>query len=346
MYGHYNESSEGETIVRNYNLIIDGVRIYGPADGKPIALETYRENGEEFTNYELIRDTANNQDTAAIIVDGMSVLTPAQMKTYSAGAPKNELYLMSNGTAAFDVDFSNLTDAKLGLKAANGKSCSVTITGKNGSTPITMTVNSATEQYISLRSLLNASGTTTITVSNGGSGILSLTRLMTTTNTAEVSEGGGAKNVLSVSSMTAPRALAVVEMLNADLTIDEESINTTSADDGTVTLTLKTSEDAETVVVRDAEGNVVDPESIEFTIDETGVKNWTIILAESESGEYTYTLQAEYENGYAPEEPTTVSVTVTIPEPEDTSIGGRLDKIKGLFARLIELIRKIIALFK
>ena len=37
---------------------------------------------------------------------------------------------------------------------------------------------------------------------------------------------------------------------------------------------------------------------------------------------------------------------LTIPEPEDTSIGGRLDKIRGLFERLIDLIRKIIAIFK
>ena len=102
-----------------------------------------------------------------------------------------------------------------------------------------------------------------------------------------------------------------------------------------------------TIVIRDAEGNVVDPDSIEFTIDETGVKNWTIVLTEESEGEFTYTLQAEYENGYTGEaEPTTVTVTVDFPEPEDTSIGGRLVKLKGFFERLIEFIRYIINLFR
>ncbi len=141
-------------------------------------------------------------------------------------------------------------------------------------------------------------------------------------------------------------------MTDADLTIDEETIETASSADGTVTITLQTSEDAQTVVVRDADGNVIDPESIDFSIDETGVKNWTIVLAEEQGGEFIYTLQAEYENGYAPEKPTTVTLTVTIPEPEtdtDDSDGLRFDllrRIKGLFERFIEFIRSIFNFFR
>ncbi|MCR5041784.1 MAG: hypothetical protein K6C36_06800, partial [Clostridia bacterium] len=71
-------------------------------------------------------------------------------------------------------------------------------------------------------------------------------------------------------------------------------------------------------------------------------------------GEYAYTLQAEYENGYAPEEPVTVTVTVSFPQeetddgPDDTgdedgtaaeSLLHRLfGKLKEFFRKLIELL--------
>ena len=337
--GHYNQSGD----VKYYNFTLDGIRIYNPAGGNSEALAMYDANGETYTSYELVRGTIN--DASLVVIDGKDQLDEQQLPGYLAGAPKNELYLKKSGTAAFDVNFTNLTDAKLGLRALNGVSSSVIIS--NGTSTITVNVTSATEQYVSLKPLLTSGSSSTITVTNGGDGILSITRLMTTTNTAPPSPSGAPRRYLSVGPNTAQVALETVEMLNADIAIDEETVETTSTYDGTVTITLQTGEDAETIVIRDAEGNVVDPDSIEFTIDEEGIKNWTIVLTESESGEYTYTLQAEYENGYTGEtEPTTVTVTVSFPEPEDTSIGGRLDKIKGFFERLIEFIRRIIKLFR
>ena len=362
MFGHYNEDANG---AKYYNLILDGIRIYNPADGNNEALEMYAENGETYTSYELIREEASS--VSSIVIDGKTLLNKDEMNSYLVGAPKNELYLMPGGTAAFDVDFTDLTDARLGLKAENGSACSVTITkveDNESVTPLTpqpITISSATEKYVSLKSLLTSGSTTTITVTNSGSGILSLTKLMVTSNSPipsdEDEEGSG---ILSVSSSTAPKAFAAVRMLNADIAIDEETVETTSSEDGTVTITLQTGEDAQTVVVRDADGNIVDPDSIDFTIDETGVKNWTIVLTEESEGEFTYTLQAEYENGYTGNaEPTTVNVSVTFPtddpvteepttdEPADEdSTTGKLSKFKGFFLKLIEFIKKIINLFR
>ena len=344
MHGHYSEDENGNKF---YNLVVDGIRIYDPAKNNAIAAARYLADSESNVEYFSFRDKLLETEGATaslLLIDGKQNLTQNDISAYLDGAPKKELYLAQNGTVAFDIDASGSTDVKIGLKSANGKACKAQIVFNSGQ-PMTVDVNTSSEQYVSIKSLVG-SGSGTLSVRNSSSdanAVLAVTNLMVTSGSAQASAPALR---MSVKESTYANALAQIDMLNADLAIDEESINTISADDGTITLTLKTSEDAETVVVRDADGNVVDPESIEFTVDETGVKNWTIILAESESGVYTYTLQAEYENGYAPEEPTTVTVTVTIHEPEDTSIGGRLDKIRGLFARLIELIRQIIALFK
>ena len=344
--GHYNESGD----VKYYNFTLDGIRIYNPAGGNNEALALYAVNGETYTSYELVRVTIS--DASLVVIDGKDQLDEQQLPGYLAGAPKNELYLKKNGTAAFDVNFTNLTDARIGLRALNGTACTVMI-GNGSGTPKTIQVMSATEQYYSLKDLLTSGSSSTITITNKGDGILSLTRLMTTTNTAPPSPSGAPRRYLSVGPNTAQVALETVEMFNADIAIDEETIETASSDDGTVTITLQTGADAQTVVVRDGEGNVVDPDSIEFTIDEDGVKNWTVVLAESEMGEYTYTLQAEYENGYAPEEPTTVTVTVSFPkEPiteestDDGSTTGRFSKLMDFFAKLIEFVKRIITLFR
>ena len=289
-------------------------------------------------------------------MDGVSQLQGGELESYILGAPKNELYLMSGGTTAFDVDFTGLTDARLGLRAANGKPCSVTI-GNGSGTPITLTVGSATEQYYSLNSLLTAGGTTTITVTNGGDGMLSITRLMTTTNTQLSSQSGAPR--LSVSAQTAEVAVRTAAMLNADIAIDESTVEAASADDGTVTVTLQTGADAETIVIRDAEGNVIDPDGITYTVDETGVKQWEIVLTQSEEGAYTYTLQAEYENGYAPVEPVTVTVTVRFTDPQEPtateptgseptetdSILFFLRRLTNFITSFIELIRSIVSIF-
>ena len=345
-FGHYNESGD----VKYYNFIFDGIRIYNPADGSNEALALYAENGETYTRYEFVREAIKDADL--VLIDGQDQISKENIAGYLAGAPKNELYLMNEGTAAFDVTFTNLTDARIGLRAVNGTPCTVTI-GNGSATPLEITVGSATEQYYSLKALLSSGTTTTITVTNNGEGILSLTRLMTVTNTAPSSPSGAPGRYLTVGPQTAEIALATARMLNADLAIDESTIETASTADGTVTLTLTTGADAETVVIRDAEGNVIDPESITFTLDETGVKNWTVVFTAESEGEITCTLQAEYENGYAPDEPVKVTVTVDFPENELTGaeddenhVGLDLRRIQRIIRKIMELIEMIISIFR
>ena len=337
---------------KSYNLYIDGVRIYNPAQGNETAQTKYNTDGESNPVYTSFRNALN--DGYVIAISGGNKLyedgadnngidkNTMSLEAYLKGSPNNELYLLPGGTISFDINGNAYEAIKIGAKSVDGSATTMGVAFGNGSR--SFSVNTATEKYYSVKDLIDdSSGTVTIT--NNGSGILSLTKLMTSVKPSQSSHAPA--RIMSVSESTFDEALELLEMTEADIAIDEETIETTSSDDGTVTITLQTGEDAQTIVIRDADGNVVEPDSIDFTIDETGVKNWTIVLTESESVEYTFTLQAEYENGYTGEtEPTTVTVTVSFPEPEDTSIGGRLDKIKGFFERLIEFIRRIINLFR
>ena len=355
-FGHYNEDAGG---VKYFNFTFDGVRIYNPADGNNAALAKYAANGETYTNYRLIRDEISAEDM--VVIDGSERLQGMQLAAYIQGTPNEELYLMPNGTTGFDVDISGLTDARIGLRAANGTACTVTV-GNGSGTTRTIKVGSATEQYYSVKDLIPTGTTTgTITLTNGNSGILSVTKLMTTSNTAPASPSQAPRRI-SVSPQTAEAALATVRMLNANIAIHEESVQAQTGSDGTVTLTLTTGADAETVVIRDAEGNVIDPDSVAFTITDSGEKNWTVTFTEAREGTFTYTLQAEYENGYTGSaEPTEATVTVSFstdptgegPTGEDPTgeelLGGLSDilaKLRSIFDILREFIRTIAALFR
>ena len=337
---------------KSYNLYIDGVRIYNPAQGNETAQTKYNTDGESNPVYTSFRNALN--DGYVIAISGGNKLyedgadnngidkNTMSLEAYLKGSPNNELYLLPGGTISFDINGNAYEAIKIGAKSVDGSATTMGVAFGNGTR--SFSVNTATEKYYSVKDLIDdSSGTVTIT--NNGSGILSLTKLMTSVKPSQSSHAPA--RIMSVSESTFDEALELLEMTEADIAIDEETIETTSSDDGTVTITLQTGEDAQTIVIRDADGNVVEPDSIDFTIDEEGIKNWTIVLTEEAEGEFTYTLQAEYENGYTGEtEPTTVTVTVSFPEPEDSSIGGRLDKIKGFFERLIEFIRRIINLFR
>ncbi|MBQ6020297.1 MAG: hypothetical protein IJL26_08980, partial [Clostridia bacterium] len=315
MFGHCNETEDA----KYYNFTLDGIRIYNPVGRNNEALAVYARNGETYTNYESIRESIKDADL--ILVDGKTQLTKTDLAGYLEGAPKNELYLLKNGTAAFDVAISDLTDARIGLKAANGTPCTATVCNADGTTR-TFEIGSATEQFFSLAEFLASSDSPTVTVTNGGDGILSITRLLSTSNTPPPSPAGAPQRRVSFSPRTAAVAQDVVQMLNADISIREASAAAQAAEDGTVTITLTTGADTETIVVRDADGNVIDPDAIGFDIDQTGVKHWTVVFTEEREGDYVFLLQAVYENGYTGgAEPTPTEVRVTFTAPTETAGG-------------------------
>ena len=348
----------------NYNLYVDGVRIYDPADkNDTISQSKYasdEENNPEYTSFRTALSSGQSiliSEGNAFYIDGVTGndLGTQNLSGYLEVLPKNELYIKPQGSISFSIDGSDFQAIKVGMKTVNGQGTNVKIAFNNDDRDFE--VNTATEKYYSIKDLIGeADGT--VTIRNVGSGLLSLTNLMTSESPTRV--GSAPARAFSVNRSTYDEAIMLLAMVDADLTIDEDTIETTSSDDGTVTITLQSGGDASTIVIKDAEGNVVDPDSIDFNIDEEGVKNWVIVLTEEQSGEFTYTLQAKYENGYAPEEPTTVTVTVTIPEVDsdepgngetgdEENNGSRFDllrRIKGLFERFIEFIRRIISLFR
>jgi hypothetical protein len=355
-FRHYKTDNNGN---KYYDLTVDGVRVYEPAKTNASA---YADGGNlvTFTN---IRENAGNT-SSMILVDGKNDLSAAQFNNYLMIAPKNEIYLKSGGTAVFEINASGCTDLRLGMKSANGGSCNVSIAYSGSNKTSSVTIDTATEMYYSVSGLVGT-GSGTLTVTNNGSGILSLTKLMAVTPPQTAS--AAPRRLLTVNENTLANAHMLLDMQTADIAIHEESVQAQTGSDGTVTLTLTTGADAETVVIRDAEGNVIDPDSVAFTIADSGEKNWTVTFTEAREGTFTYTLQAEYENGYTGSaEPTEATVTVsfnTDPSGEDPTgedptgenptgdelLGGLSDilaKLRSIFDILREFIRTIAALFR
>ncbi len=108
-----------------------------------------------------------------------------------------------------------------------------------------------------------------------------------------------------------------------------------------ITVTVTTSTGVTELIIRDEKGNVITPEELECvieTIDNKEVKVWTITLAESESGTYTYSVIGEFEDGTV-EEQEEITITVTAPEEDE----GFFAKLAGFFADIVEFFKNLIA---
>ena len=146
--------------------------------------------------------------------------------------------------------------------------------------------------------------------------------------------------------MTAPRAKAMLMLPTADLSIEEEDIKTETKpndESGNVVLTVKTSTDVRTLVIKDSAGNVITPDSLESfteTLENGEVTVWKAVLTENEAGEHTYILKGLDEFGYEKGEETVITVTVSEPLPEEEkasfvdTIIGFFNKITGFFKEL------------
>ena len=151
-------------------------------------------------------------------------------------------------------------------------------------------------------------------------------------------------------------ARSSLRAVNADLEITEDDIvieNDTVTAGESISIKVTTSTDVETLVIRDENGNVITPGSIESfteTIDDEDVKQWYVTLETSEAGTYSFSVTGAYENGYEASESVVITVTVENATPdteqgsdENENESSILDTITGFFARLADFFKKIIA---
>ena len=91
---------------------------------------------------------------------------------------------------------------------------------------------------------------------------------------------------------------------------------------------------------------MITPESVTSVVkqlENENIKEWTVVLTESESGTYTYSISGAYVNGYTGDnEPVEITVTVSDPEePESTFF----EKVIGFFKKIFDFFVQLLSYF-
>ena len=358
-FGHSSTAADGSSY---YRIYLDAIKIYSPAgegdDIKDSAVkDAYATDDELYPNYLELKnmligaDSLSETDKQGIIfIDGIAALDN-DIGTYKNAGPNNELYLAKDQAVAFEIWATAVpTDVQLGAKIACG-SPSLTISYASKTTEVKMTT--ATDIYYSLNSILPYDGkltwqrvtgadgnnyytTGTVVVQNTGDegSVLSITNLKWT-----FSQFGGKgyfriptsleNDVIKVAARnaTSAEAYSLMKMRTAALDIEQTSEPVMGKDaDGNsvVTIKLNTSNDVNSIVITDEEGNPIPSDMFEYvaTQFEDDSIEWEVTITTTEAGQHTYILTGAYENGYI-NASKFVTVIVTVEEtPDDDEPGN------------------------
>ena len=222
-----------------YNFWLDAIRVYDPM-GEDNA--TYQQDKEGYPQYIKLRDSLAKDHTAtaeAVFIDGGAA---ANIQTYANYGPNNEVYLANGQAITFTIpENTNIASIQIGAKAPNGNAAEMDVNGTKTAIP------SATEMYYQIATQGNQS----FTVTNTGNGLLSLTNLKitfktnpnTTVTLAALSDEDQANAVAQVRALFA----APAEPFNPDLFTASWGHSVRKGD--TATLTVKASEDVESITV-------------------------------------------------------------------------------------------------
>lgn len=331
-----------------YDFYLDAVRIYDPAGKNPTGEigEAYKADGEGWPNVielrsQLIEERTLNIDNdnsgsskGIVFVDGIG--NTGGIDNYTNYGPNNEVYLASGQAIAFKLKVdgtSKIASIQLAAKAPKGTAIAKVNDGT--STEIT----TATEMYydITHRVTWSSSAETTsntIVVANTGSNILSLTNIKITYKEAPVSAPEAQVDaqvleeapimLLSMRGITAP---VEPEPTFAPERFEAAWNRSTVRAGQKATLTVKTSEDVEAVMV--------DGVTIDTYRTRTQRTGWGQNATKVTYREFTYTITAAETADYAitavnaegiASEPITAALTVQAAS-QRPSLSGWLDKI-------------------
>lgn len=329
-----------------YDFYLDAVRIYDPAGKNPTGEigEAYKADGEGWPNVielrsQLIEEGTLNIDNSGsskgiVFVDGIG--NTGSIDDYTNYGPNNEVYLASGQAIAFKLKVdgtSKIASIQLAAKAPQGTAVAKVNDGT--STEIT----TATEMYydITHRVTWSSSAETTsntIVVANTGSNILSLTNIKITYKEAPVSapEAQVDAQVLEEAPIMLLSMRGITAPVEPEPTFVPERFeaawNRSTVRAGQkATLTVKTSEDVEAVVV--------DGVTIDTYRTRTQRTGWGQNATKVTYREFTYTITAAETADYAitavnaegiASEPITAALTVQAAS-QRPSLSGWLDKI-------------------
>lgn len=236
-----------QTTKNEYNFWLDAIRVYDPM-GKDNA--TYEQDNEGYPQYIKLHDelvkTGSSIDAkpgTTVFIDGAAEATIDQ---YKNGGPNNEVYLANGQAITFKIPANaNIASIQIGAKAPNG-TAKMTVTG----TVDPKEISSATEMYYKVNVDATAADKV-VTIANKGTGILSLTNLKITFKTnpnatvtlAALTDDDQANAVAQVRALFAEP----VEPFNPDPFTASWGHSVRKGD--TATLTVKASEDVESITV-------------------------------------------------------------------------------------------------
>ena len=276
-----------------YNFWLDGIRIYNPM-GQDYA--DYSKDQEGYPQYlELRSALTSDAASKAVFIDGAA---DAKVSTYSNYGPNHEVYLSKGQaitfklTAASDGALSKIASVQVGAKTPNGSSAVMKVNDASTGT----TISTATEMYYDITAAAVSGGSASqITITNDGEGILSLTNLKIT-----YAESGYSLAFDSLTEEDQSNAVNMVRLLYAVPVEEEEEVftpetfqaswNRSSVTAGQkATLTIKTSQDVESVVVN---GETIDTYRTRsqrkgFFGAKTTYREFTYSLTASETTDYT-----------------------------------------------------------
>lgn len=221
-----------------YSFWLDAIRVYDPM-GKDI--DTYKQDNEGYPQYIKLRDALvgnTAKKDGALFIDGGST---ADISAYENYGPNNEVYLANGQAITFTVPGgANIASVQIGAKAPNGSAAQMVV---NSGVP--KDIQSATEMYYKIDT---DGGNFTIT--NTGKGILSLTNLKIT-----YTASGENVSLAPLTTADQENAVAQVRALFAAPAEPfqpdrfEASWGHAVRKGDTATLTVKTSEDVDSITV-------------------------------------------------------------------------------------------------
>ena len=321
--------------------------------------------------------TKDDPQEGLVVVDGSVVLNTERLNDYLAYGPNNELYLSKDMSVAFELCTNEIpTDIQVQMKRISDKTPKLRVTYVNGKNTVftkEIEVRSATDLSYSLMRMLGGDAITWTKLKNDAntqsSGMLLLTNvgeeesLISVTNLkwtfrstkGEVKASTGGSTVV-LSSAAASGVKKMLAFNRKDMTVETED-NAGSYENGTVTLTVKTASDVETLIVKDENGNVIDGSLLDtaFTDLDDGARLWTVSFEEPDDGVYTFHVSGA-DADYASETEADITVTVENPLPEEPDSPDGTDegnsggfasfiaRIRSIWQRFLDLLRRILAL--
>lgn len=299
-----------------YSFWLDAIRVYDPA-GDALNDE-YTRDGENAPNYvevkKVILDTGaleNEGTVGAVFIDGKGAngVTAAD---YRSQGPNHEAYLAQNQAIAFQlIANGEPSGVQIGAKLAHGTSAKLSITGAkcDKATNGSLTLNTATDMYYELTDLgwtQQEDGTyksNVITLTNTSKDIVSLTnvKFIGATYSSALPSAKATKDEATVVTFAASAAMvdeavsAVDGVLNPAPQVFapsrfEASWGRAVRKGDTATLTVKTSEDVESITV--------DGQTITAYATKTERTGWGWWAKTVTYREFTYQVTAEETTDY------------------------------------------------